>query len=186
LFVAVSLSPSALAQGSAKVVKASPGESVYKIKRGGSVQIAVVVEVDPETGQIRIRKVVVGADVGRAVNPALIEAQLAGGAAFGIGNAVLESLEYDPSGQLLTGTLLDYALPLMTDVPLIDTFYQEIPAHTNPLGLRGVGECGNPGLGAAIANAVCDALRDLGVSLTALPVTPARIWGAIAAARAGR
>jgi len=148
--------------------------------------VAVVVEVDPETGQIRIRKVVVGADVGRAVNPALIEAQLAGGAAFGIGNAVLESLEYDPSGQLLTGTLLDYALPLMTDVPLIDTFYQEIPAHTNPLGLRGVGECGNPGLGAAIANAVCDALRDLGVSLTALPVTPARIWGAIAAARAGR
>jgi carbon-monoxide dehydrogenase large subunit len=148
--------------------------------------VAVLVEVDLETGQIRIRKVVVGADVGRAVNPALIEAQLAGGAAFGIGNAVLESLEYDPNGQLLTGTLLDYALPLMTDVPLIDTFYQEIPAHTNPLGLRGVGECGNPGLGAAIANAVCDALRDLGVSLTALPVTPARIWGAIAAARAGR
>ncbi len=148
--------------------------------------VGVVVEVDTETGQLRILKVVVGADVGRAVNPALIEAQLAGGAAFGIGNAVLESLEYDRNGQLLTGTLLDYALPLTTDVPLIDTFYQEIPAQTNPLGLRGVGECGNPGLGAAIANAVCDALRDLGVSLTTLPVTPARIWGAIAAARAGR
>ena len=110
-----------------------------------------------------MRKVVVGADVGRAVNPALVEAQLAGGAVFGIGNAVLESLEYDAEGQLLTGTLLDYALPLMTDVPAIEAFYQEIPAHTNPLGLRGVGECGNPGLGAAIANAVCDALRDLDV-----------------------
>jgi carbon-monoxide dehydrogenase large subunit len=148
---------------------------------GGGV--AVVVEVDVETGQLRIRKVVVGADVGRAVNPALIEAQLAGGAAFGIGNGALESLEYDASGQLLTGTLLDYAVPLMTDVPAIESFYQEIPAHTNPLGLRGVGECGNPGLGAALANAVCDALRDLGVSLTALPLTPARVRAAIEAAR---
>jgi CO/xanthine dehydrogenase Mo-binding subunit len=148
--------------------------------------VAVVVEVDPETGQVRIQKVVVGADVGRAVNPALVEAQLAGGAAFGIGNAALESLEYDASGQLLTGTLLDYALPLMTDVPAIESFYQEIPAQTNPLGLRGVGECGNPGLGAAIANAVCDALLDLGVGLTALPVTPARVRAAIEAAPRAR
>jgi carbon-monoxide dehydrogenase large subunit len=143
---------------------------------------AVLVAVDAETGQVTIQKIVVGADVGRAVNPALIEAQLAGGAAFGLGNAALESLEYDADGQLLTGTLLDYALPLTTDVPPIDTFYQEIPAHTNPLGLRGVGECGNPGLGAAIANAVCDALGDLGVRLTALPVTPARVWAAVEAA----
>ena len=147
--------------------------------------VAVIVEVDAETGQITLRRIVVGADVGRAVNPALIEAQLAGGAAFGLGNAMLESLEYDADGQLLTGTLLDYALPLTTDVPLIDAFYQEIPAHTNPLGLRGVGECGNPGLGAAIANAVCDALRGLGVSLTALPVTPARVRAAIEAATRG-
>ena len=64
-------------------------------------------------------------------------------------------------------------------VPAIEAFYQEIPAHTNPLGLRGVGECGNPGLGAAIANAVCDALRDLDVRVTALPVTPARVRAAI-------
>ena len=146
--------------------------------------VAVVVDVDVETGQIDIRKIVVGADVGRAVNPALIEAQLAGGAGFGIGNAVLESLEYDADGQLLTGTLLDYALPLTVDVPLVDAFYQEIPAHTNPLGLRGVGECGNPGLGAAVANAVCDALRELGVSLTALPATPERVRAAIEAAAA--
>jgi carbon-monoxide dehydrogenase large subunit len=95
---------------------------------------------------------------------------------------MLESLEYDTEGQLLTGTLLDYALPLSTDVPAIEAFYQEIPAHTNPLGLRGVGECGNPGLGAAIANAVCDALRDLDVRVTALPVTPARVRAAIEAA----
>ena len=82
---------------------------------GGGV--AVVVEVDPETGQIRICKVVVGADVGRAVNPALVEAQLAGGAAFGIGNAAAGEPRVRCGGQLLTGTLLDYALPLMTDVP---------------------------------------------------------------------
>src|SRR4029453_17646572 len=143
---------------------------------------AVLVAVDAETGQVTIQKIVVGGDVGRAGNSALIAAQLRGGGAFGLGNAALESLDYDADGQLLTGTLLDYALPLTTDVPPIDTFYQEIPAHTNPLGLRGVGECGNPGLGAAIANAVCDALGDLGVRLTALPVTPARVWAAVEAA----
>src|SRR6202035_2715069 len=116
---------------------------------------------EADTGLVHLRRVVIGADVGRAVNPRLVEDQLVGGAAFGIGNAMLESLRYDGTGQLLTGTLLDYALPSATDVPAIDAFFQEVPAHTNPLGLRGVGECGNPGLGAAVANAVCDALRDL-------------------------
>jgi len=128
---------------------------------------------------VRLRRVVVGADVGRAVNPALIEGQLVGGVAFGIGNALSESLEYDATGQPLCGTLLDYALPLADDVPPIECFFQEIPARTNPLGLRGLGECGNPGLGAAIANAVCDALREHGVALTALPLTPARVLAAL-------
>src|SRR6185503_9026310 len=159
--------------------------SVPKLTYAGG-GAAVVVEVDEATGAVRVRRAVVGADVGRAVNPALVEAQLAGGAAFGIGNAMLESLEYDAEGQLLTGTLLDYALPLSTDVPLIEAFYQEIPAHTNPLGLRGVGECGNPGFGAAIANAVCDALRDLEVRITTLPVTPSRVRAAIEAAARAR
>jgi carbon-monoxide dehydrogenase large subunit len=70
-------------------------------------------------------------------------------------------------------------------MPAIDAFFQEVPAHTNPLGLRGVGECGNPGLGAAIANAVCDALRDLGVTLSEIPVTPARVRAAVESATAG-
>ena len=100
-----------------------------------------------------------GADVGRAVNPALVDAQLVGGVAFGIGNTLHEALVYDADGQLLTGTLMDYALPYATDVPPVDGFYQEIQAKTNPLGLRGLGECGNPGLGAAIAIAVSDALE---------------------------
>ncbi len=141
--------------------------------------VAAVVDVDPETFELRVRRVVVGADVGRAVNPALVEAQLIGGVAFGIGNTVHESLEYDPAGQLLTGTLMDYALPYAVDVPTVETFYQQVPAHTNPLGLRGLGECGNPGLGAAIANAVCDALAPRDVAVTSLPLTAARLFGAV-------
>ena len=144
---------------------------------------AVVLDVDPETGTPTLRRVVVGADVGRAVNPALVDGQLVGGVAFGIGNALHESLVYDAAGQLMSGTLMDYALPLAGDVPPVDGFYQEVRAKTNPLGLRGLGECGNPGLGAAIANAVCDALAASGVSLTALPVTPARVFAGLQASR---
>jgi aerobic carbon-monoxide dehydrogenase large subunit len=141
---------------------------------------AVVLDVDPETGALTLRRVVVGADVGRAVNPALVDGQLVGGVAFGIGNTLHESLVYDPDGQLVSGTLMDYALPLAGDMPAVDGFYQEVPAKTNPLGLRGLGECGNPGLGGAIANAVCDALGRPDLALTALPLTPARIRGALA------
>jgi carbon-monoxide dehydrogenase large subunit len=140
---------------------------------------AAVVDVDPETGTLALRRVVVGADVGRAVNPALVEAQLVGGVAFGVGNTLYEGLVYDADGQLVSGTLMDYALPLAPDVPAVDGFYQEVRAKTNPLGLRGLGECGNPGLGGAIANAVADALARPELSLTALPLTPARVRAAI-------
>ncbi len=147
--------------------------------------VAVIADVEPETGIVTLRRAVVGADVGRAVNPRLVEDQLVGGVAFGIGNATLESLRYDEAGQLLTGSLLDYALPSAADMPEIEAFFQEVPARTNPLGLRGVGECGNPGLGAAIANAVCDALGDLGVALTEIPITPASVRAAVEAGAAG-
>jgi CO/xanthine dehydrogenase Mo-binding subunit len=137
---------------------------------------AVVADVDPETGAVTLRRVVVGADVGRAVNPALVDGQLVGGVAFGIGNTMHESLAYDPDGQLVSSTLMDYALPAAADVPPVDGFYQEVRATTNPLGLRGLGECGNPGLGAATTNAVCDALASRGSSITALPLTAARVF----------
>ncbi|PYN60071.1 MAG: hypothetical protein DMD90_27215 [Candidatus Rokuibacteriota bacterium] len=156
--------------------------NVPKVTYAGCA-VAVVADVDIETGLVTLRRIVVGADVGRAVNPALIDGQLTGGVAFGIGNTLLESLQYDAEGQLLTGSLMDYALPAIDHMPPVESFYQEVPAHTNPLGLRGLGECGNPGLSGAIANAVCDALRDLDVSLTALPVTPARVFAAIRARR---
>jgi CO/xanthine dehydrogenase Mo-binding subunit len=152
--------------------------TVAKVTYAGCA-VGVVLDVDEATGLVRLRRVVVGADVGRAVNPALIEGQFVGGVAFGIGNALHESLEYDGAGQPLSATLLDYALPLAADVPPIECFWQEVPARTNPLGFRGLGECGNPGLGAAIANAVCDALRERGVAVTALPLTPSRILAAL-------
>jgi CO/xanthine dehydrogenase Mo-binding subunit len=147
--------------------------------------VGVIADVDAETGAVHLVRVVVGADVGRAVNPALVEAQLVGGVAFGIGNTLHESLEYDGAGQLLSGSLMDYALPHALDVPPVEGFYQEVRATTNPLGVRGLGECGNPGLGAAVANAVCDALGDRGVGLTALPLTPALVFEAIGRARRG-
>jgi aerobic carbon-monoxide dehydrogenase large subunit len=140
---------------------------------------AVVLDVDSETGIVTLRRVVVGADVGRAVNPALVDAQLVGGVAFGIGNTLHEGLAYDAEGQLVSGTLMEYALPLAPDVPEVVGFYQEVRAKTNPLGLRGLGECGNPGLGGAIANAVADALGRPELALTALPLTPARVRAAI-------
>ena len=151
---------------------------VPKITYAGCA-VGVLVDVDRDTLQVRLRQVVVGADVGRAVNPALVDAQLVGGVAFGIGNTLHESLEYDAGGQLLSGTFMEYALPYAADVPPVDTFYQEIAARTNPLGLRGLGECGNPGLGAAIANAICDALALRDVALTRLPLTAARLFAVV-------
>ncbi|HEU5194192.1 MAG TPA: xanthine dehydrogenase family protein molybdopterin-binding subunit [Methylomirabilota bacterium] len=162
-----------------KKLAAGASFEVPKITYAGCA-CAVVLDVDPDTGALALRRVVVGADVGRAVNPALVDGQLVGGVAFGIGNALHESLVYDGEGQLVSGTLMDYALPLAGDVPPVDGFYQEVRAKTNPLGLRGLGECGNPGLGAAIANAVCDAFAPSGAAITALPVTPARVRAAIA------
>src|SRR5262249_25508505 len=114
---------------------------------GRAVGLIPALDVDP--GVVRLRQITIGADVGRAVNPALVDAQLVGGVAFGIGNTLHETLEYDAGGQALSGTFMDYALPYATDVPPVDGFYQEVPATTNPLGLRGLGECGNPGLGGA-------------------------------------
>ena len=152
--------------------------NVPKITYAGGA-VGVIADVDAETGAVQLVRIAIGADVGRAVNPALVDGQLVGGAVFGIGNTLHETLEYDGGGQLLSGSLMDYALPRALDVPPVDAFYQEVPATTNPLGLRGLGECGNPGLGGAIANAVCDALARPELALTALPLTPARIRAAI-------
>ena len=158
----------------AKTLAAGASFEVPKITYAGCA-CAVVLDVDTETGVLTLRRVVAGADVGRAVNPALVDAQLVGGVAFGIGNTLHEALRYDADGQLLTGTLMDYALPYATDMPSVDGFYQEIKAKTNPLGLRGLGECGNPGLGAAIASAIADARVDA-APVTALPAIASSVF----------
>jgi carbon-monoxide dehydrogenase large subunit len=142
------------------------------------------VEVDPETGLVEVVRYASVDDCGRAVNPLLIHGQSHGGIAQGIGQTLWEQCVYDPqSGQLLSGSLLDYALPRADLLPGFDTEISEVPSTTNPLGMRGGSEGGiTPGL-AAVANAVVDALAEFGVEHIELPATPERVWRAIRAAR---
>lgn len=138
------------------------------------------VEVDPETGVVEIIGYVSIDDCGRAVNPMLIHGQSHGGIAQGIGQALWEECAYDvPSGQLLSASLMDYAMPRADGVPLFTTEISEVPSTTNPLGMRGGSEGGiTPGL-AVVANAIVDALAEFGVEHIALPATPERVWRAI-------
>ena len=141
------------------------------------------VEVDPETGTLAIDRYVVVDDVGRVINPLICEGQIQGGLAQGIGQALFEHVAYDPeSGQLLSGTFTDYAMPRSEDFPAFITDFQEIPCTTNPLGIKGIGEAGSVGAPPTVINAILDALRPLGVEHVDMPATPARIWEALRAA----
>ena len=135
------------------------------------------VEVDPATGRIILRKYVVTYDVGRAINPMIVDGQITGGLAQGLGGAIFEELVYDDQGQPLTTTFMDYLVPTAMDMPegTIVKILEETPTPLNPLGVKGVGEGGSSGAGAAIANAVADALAPLGVAITALPLSPDRL-----------
>ena len=113
------------------------------------------------------------------INPMVVEGQVHGGIAHGIGNALLEEVVYDDAGQLLTGTLMDYALPRASDVPALDVHHVVTPSPLNPLGVKGAGEGGTLPAPAAIANAVADALRSLGVEVTEMPLTRERLWRSI-------
>jgi carbon-monoxide dehydrogenase large subunit len=137
---------------------------------------AAVVEVDVETCAVRLLAYVVVHDPGRAINPVIVEAQLQGGAVQGIGAGLMEALVYDEAGQLLTGGLMDYAIPRADDLPGIDVVLAEHPSAINELGVKGVGESGAIAGAAAIANAVEDALADLGVAITEPPVAAARLF----------
>jgi carbon-monoxide dehydrogenase large subunit len=143
------------------------------------------VEVDPETGAVSLEGYVTVDDVGRAVNPLILHGQAHGGAAQGVGQALWEQCVYDPgSGQLLSGSFLDYAMPRAADLPFFNSALSEVPSTTHPLGFRGGGEGGiTPTLG-VIVNAVVDALGDLGVDHIEMPLAPERVWRAIRAAQA--
>ncbi|MSQ73081.1 MAG: xanthine dehydrogenase family protein molybdopterin-binding subunit [Betaproteobacteria bacterium] len=144
------------------------------------------VEVDSATGVVTIARYTVVDDVGMVINPMICEGQVHGGLAQGIGQALLEEVIYDrETGQLLTGSFMDYGMPRADDFPDFTLAFEEIPATTNPLGIKGIGEAGTVGSTAAVINAVLDALRPLGVVEMAMPATPARVWEALQRARAG-
>ena len=136
------------------------------------------VAVDPETGEVRVLDYVAAQDVGRAINPAEVEGQIHGGVVQGIGWALFEEMVYDESGQALTATLMDYALPLGKDAPTITPLLVEVPSALGPFGARGVGEPPVVPVAAAIANAIKDAV---GVRMTQLPMTPERVLAALIA-----
>jgi CO/xanthine dehydrogenase Mo-binding subunit len=134
------------------------------------------VRVDRETGEVALLRHVIAQDVGRALNPALVEGQMRGGAAQGLGWALLEQLDHDEDGRLLTGSFLDYAIPTAERVPEIETLVVEVPAPDGPFGAKGIGEAPVVGAPAAIANAVAAAT---GTRLYELPMTPPRVWKAL-------
>jgi len=142
------------------------------------------VEIDIDTGRVRLMRYTAIDDVGRAVNPMIVEGQTHGGIAQGVGEALMERCIYDPNGQLLTASLMDYAMPRAADLPMFRTAISEVPSTTHPLGLRGGGEGGiTPVLG-VIANAIVNALLEFGVTHIELPATPQRVWRTIQNARA--
>jgi carbon-monoxide dehydrogenase large subunit len=138
------------------------------------------VEVDPETGEVRIDRYTTYDDVGRVINPLIVAGQVHGGIAQAVGQALMEQVVYDGEGQLLTGSFMDYALPRADDLPPIKTHTDESqPCRINPLGAKGVGELGTVGATPTVINAIVDALRPLGVNDIEMPATPERVWRAI-------
>src|SRR5213594_3000273 len=137
------------------------------------------VEIDPQTGVVRIVRHTVVDDVGRIVNPLLVKGQIHGGVVQGLGQGLFESLVYDETGQPVAGSFMDYAMPRADDVPSFDVDSYEVPTKVNPLGAKGVGEAGTVGALPALMNAVSDALAPLGVRHLDMPVTAERVWKAI-------
>jgi carbon-monoxide dehydrogenase large subunit len=144
-----------------------------------------MVEVDRETGEVQLLRFDGVDDCGPVINPLIVAGQVHGGIAQGVGQALLEEAVYDATGQLLTGTFMDYALPQAEHFPRMHIGHTVTPSPRTPLGLKGVGEAGTIGSVPAIANAVHDALAPLGIRHIDLPLTPLKVWQAIQAARNG-
>jgi carbon-monoxide dehydrogenase large subunit len=135
-----------------------------------------VVEVEPETGNVEIKKYVAVDDCGKVINPLLVDGQVQGGIAQGLGQALYEEVVYDKNGQLLTGSLMDYALPRAANLPRFQLARTETPTPVNPLGVKGIGEAGTIGSTPAAVGAVVDALAPFGVTHIDMPLTPQKIW----------
>jgi carbon-monoxide dehydrogenase large subunit len=154
--------------------EATTYQGVPTVTYASAVHVAVV-EVDPETGRVGLLRYVVAHDCGRVINPMLVDGQIHGGVAQGIGGGLCEEIVYDSAGQLLTGSLMDYAVPRADELPFIETVHLEHLSPRNPLEVKGVGEGGAISPPAALANAIEDALAPFGVRITEGPVTAARI-----------
>lgn len=176
-------------------VKAARGEAAVTLDAAETAEIKAhtfpngchmaEVEIDPETGHVEMTRYLVSDDFGRAVNPMILRGQVHGGVAQGFGQAVLERTAYDPeSGQLLSGSFMDYALPRASDLPDIEVEFLEIPCATNPLGVKGAGEAGAVGSPPAVMNAILDALAADGVTQLDMPATAETVWQALRGRRA--
>jgi carbon-monoxide dehydrogenase large subunit len=144
-----------------------------------------VVEVEPETGQITLRRYVAVDDCGLQINPMIVEGQVHGGVVQGIGQALWEGAVYDEKGQLLTGSMLDYALPRADMLPEIESLSTVTPSPHHPLGIKGVGETGTIASTVTVYNAVIDALKPFGVDKIDMPLTPEKVWQAIRKGKGG-
>ena len=140
---------------------------------------ACIVDVDPETGKCTVVRYVAVDDCGNPINPMLIDGQIHGGVAYGIGQALYEQVAYDEEGQLVTGTFVNYALPTAAELPYFETDRTVTPSPVNSMGVKGVGEAGTIAASAVVTNAVIDAIRPLGVDYINMPLTPVRVWEAI-------
>jgi len=142
-------------------------------------------EVDPETGEVVVDRYFVVDDLGRVLNPMIVRGQIHGGVVQGLGQALIEHQVYDPqSGQLLSGSFMDYGMPRADTMPSVNAELEEVPCKTNPLGVKGIGESGTIGAPPTVINALLDALEPLGVGHIDMPATPMRVWSSIAQARA--
>jgi carbon-monoxide dehydrogenase large subunit len=145
------------------------------------------VAVDPETAQVEVLRFLAVEDIGRAVNPLIVHGQALGAAVQGLGATFLDEFKYSEEGQLITGSLADYLLPLATDFPRVEAItYEDSPSKLNPLGVKGAGEGGIVAVGGAVSNAVAHALAPLGVEITELPLSLDKLAAAIRAARRKR
>jgi carbon-monoxide dehydrogenase large subunit len=172
--------PAGLEPGMEAVAYYDPSNFVYPF--GTHV---CTVEVDAETGQVRILRYVAVDDCGPQINPMIVEGQVHGGVVQGLGEALQEVAVYDQDGQLLTGTMMDYAVPKASQMPRVETDHTVTPSPVNPLGVKGVGETGTIASVPTLVNAVCDALAPLGIEHIDKPLTPSRVWAAIRAAKGG-
>ncbi len=137
------------------------------------------VEIDGETGAVTLVRYTAVDDCGRVLDPVIAEGQIHGGVAQGIGQALLEGTVYDSSGQLLSGSFMDYAMPRADGVPSMSVAHHEVPCRTNPLGVKGTGEVGTTAAPPAVVNAIADALPPAAAARLDMPVTAEKIWRAL-------